>query len=117
MKKILGLILIVFFGIQCNAQSACTSSLSEDLFQIKLKKIKAYDFDQAKKKDIENLLNQCPTCNQIKQLLHELSFEQDKLDIIKKAYSKVSDPINFTVIKAVLDFEESKNIIKELIKE
>jgi hypothetical protein len=38
------------------------------------------------------------------------------LDIIKKAYSKVSDPSNFKTIKTVLDFEESKNIVDQLMK-
>ncbi len=117
MKKIFALLLLmVFFDIKSNAQSLCLTQLSEDSFEIELKKIKSYDFDQVKKDSIEILLSQCPTCNQIKELLKELSFEEDKLDIIKKAYSKVSDPSNFRIIKTVLDFEESQRFLDELIK-
>ena len=116
MKKIFIALLIVLFNSESNAQTRCLPQLSEDSFEIKLKKIKNYDFDQVKKDSIEILLSQCPTCNQIKELLKELSFEEDKLDIIKKAYSKVSDPSNFKIIKTVLDFEESRRFLDELIK-
>ncbi len=116
MKKIFIALLIILFDAESNAQSGCLPQLSEDSFEIKLKKIKNYDFDQVKKDSIELLLSQCPTCDQMKQLLKELSFEEDKLDIIKKAYSKVSDPSNFKTIKTVLDFEESKNIVDQLMK-
>ena len=116
MKKIFIALLIVFFNIPSNAQNGCLPKLSADSFEIKLKKIKNYDFDQVKKDSIELLLNQCLTCNQIKLLLVELSFEEDKLDIVKKAYSKVSDPSKFKSIKTVLVFEESKNMVDQLMK-
>ena len=116
MKVLLGLALIIFFHIHSNAQSGCLPKFSGDSFQIELKKIKAHDFDQDKKDGIEVLLNQCLTSLQFKLLLQELSFEEDKLELAKKAFSKVSDPSNFTIIKSVLDFEESKNIIDELMK-
>lgn len=115
MKKIFIVLLIVFFDLESIAQNGCLPQLSEDSFEEKLKKIKNYDFDQAKKDSIELLLNECPTCDQMKQLLNELSFEEDKLDIIKKAYSKISDPFNFKIIKTVLNFEESKKIVDQLM--
>ena len=116
MRKLFGLILITFSAVQSDAQNGCSPQFSENAFKTEVQKIKIHDFDQAKKEAIELLLTKCLTSIQLKKLLQELNFEQDKLDIAKKAFSKVSDPSNFTIIKSVLDFEESKNIIDSLMK-
>ncbi|MAS52543.1 MAG: hypothetical protein CMD20_04990 [Flavobacteriales bacterium] len=116
MKKLFGLILIIFLSIYSHAQSGCLPQFTENSFQLELKKIKAHDFDQAKKEAIEILLNECITSLQLKKLLQELSFEEDKLELAKKGYKKVSDPDKFDIIKDVFDFEDSKIIIDTLSK-
>ena len=117
MKKLFGLILIIFFGIYSHAQSGCLPQFTENSFQLELKKIKDQDFDQAKKEAIEILLNKCITSLQLKKLLQELSFEEDKLELATKAFNKISDPENYGVIKVVFDFEESKKVIDGLSKQ
>ncbi len=116
MKKLFGLILIIFLSIYSHAQSGCLPQFTENSFQLELKKIKAHDFDQAKKEAIEILLNKCVTSLQLKKLLQELSFEEDKLELAKKGYKKVSDPAKFGIIKDVFDFEDTKKEIDMLIK-
>ena len=115
MKKLIALLLIIFFGIQSNAQSGCSQKLSLDSFQKELKKVKDYDFDQAKKEAIQVLLNKCLTSLQLKQLLMELSFEEDKLELAKKAFNEISNPSKFSIIKDVFDFEDSKKEIDAII--
>ena len=44
------------------------------------------------------------------------TFEEDKLDLAKKAYNNVSDPANFGVVKGVFDFDASKKEIDGLMK-
>ena len=116
MKQLIGLALIIFFGIRLNAQSGCLPNFSVDSFEIELKKIKLYDFDQAKKESIEALLNYCLTSLQVKHILKELSFEEDKLELAKKAYSQVSDPSKFNIIKVIFDFEASKKEIDSIMR-
>jgi len=115
MKNLIGLIIILLFANKTYAQNGCIPKLSEDSFTQELKKIKSYDFDNAKIKAIEVIITKCINSFQLKILLEELSFEQDKLDIIKKAYLKVSDPPNFKIIKSILDFEESKKVVDKLM--
>lgn len=115
MKKVLAVILLIT-STQIFAETGCTSPLSEASFQTEFEKVKSHDFDEAKKTAIEALFSKCLTSNQIKQLLQELSFEEDKLDLAKKAYKNVSDPSNFGVVKAVFDFDDSKKAIDELMK-
>ncbi len=115
MRQLFGIILIMILGTESYAQSGCLPKLSKNAFQIELKKIKTHDFDQAKKEAIELLLSQCLTSFQLKQLLRELSFEEDKLEIAKKAYAMISDPSNFGIIKDVFDFEDVKKEIDALM--
>ena len=94
MRKLFGLILITFSAIQSNAQNGCSPQFSENAFKAEVQKIKIHDFDQAKKEAIELLLTKCLTSMQLKKLLQELSFEEDKLELAKKAYKTISDPSN-----------------------
>ena len=102
------------FGIVIALNAGCESPLSEAEFQNELTKIKSFTFDEAKKTAIESLFKKCLTSNQIKGLLQELSFEEDKLALAKKAIKIVSDPENFKIIKLIFEFEESKKAIDNL---
>ncbi|MFT4899401.1 MAG: hypothetical protein ACI9U0_001197 [Flavobacteriales bacterium] len=116
MKKFLFTILIVS-TCQLFAQTGCLNPLSEPDFTTAYNQIKAHDFDEAKKTDIEELFSsKCLTTNQISKLLKVLSFEVDKLDLAKKAYSKVADPENFKSINSIFDFDDSKNELQKFIE-
>lgn len=115
MKKALAILLLITTS-NLFAATGCTSPLTDAAFQTEFKKVKAHDFDEAKKSAIESLFSKCLTSAQIKQLLQELSFEEDKLDLAKKAYKNVSDPSNFGIVKDVFDFDDSKKAIDELMK-
>ena len=116
MKKaitILGLASALTFSVQ----AGCDSPMNNDAFQVELTQVQKHDFDEAKKEAISNILNNCLSSSQIKTLLSELSFEEDKLELAKKAFKNVADPENFGSIKEVFDFDDSKNEIDTLIKQ
>jgi hypothetical protein len=115
MEKLFQFILITFLSFKIHAQTGCSPSFSKDSFQIEFKKIKAHEFEDSKKDAIGTLLNKCLTSNQLKDLLNELSFEHDKLELAKKAFNQVSDPDKFSIIKDVFDFDETKKEIDILI--
>jgi len=115
MKKLL----IALFTVATTsifAQSGCANPLSEEKFSAELVKVQAHDFDEAKKSAIEALFANCLTSTQIKDLLSELRFEEDKLELSKKAHANVSDPSNFGIIKEIFDFDDSKKAIDGLMK-
>lgn len=114
--KNLTLIILFALSLQSIAQTGCSSPLSDTQFKTEFKKVTSHDFDEAKKGAIESLFGKCLTSAQIKQLLQQLSFEEDKLDLAKKAYSNVSDPANYGIIKSVFDFDDSKKAIDSLMK-
>lgn len=116
MEKLFQFILITFLSFKIHAQTGCSPSLSKNSFQIECKKIKAHEFENSKKDAIRILLNECLTSNQLKDLLNELSFEHDKLELAKKAFNQVSDPDKFSVVKEVFDFDETKKEIDFLIE-
>ncbi|MDA9328775.1 DUF4476 domain-containing protein [Flavobacteriales bacterium] len=116
MKKFLFTILIVS-TCQVFAQTGCLGPLSEPAFTTAYNQIKAHDFDDAKKTDIEELFSsKCLTTNQISKLLKVLSFEEDKLDLAKKAYGNVADPENFKSINSIFDFDDSKNELQKFVE-
>lgn len=115
MKNIIT-ILTVLFSMQAYAQTGC-KPINDNSFQTELKKIKTHDFDEAKKEAISTLINsKCFSSKQIKQLLKTLSFEDDKLELAKNAFAKVSDPNNYSVVNEVFDFDDSKKALAEFIK-
>ena len=101
-------------GIVITLNAGCELPISEAEFQSELTKVKSFTFDEAKKTAIESLFKKCLTSNQIKCLLQELSFEEDKLALAKKAIKIVFDPENFKIIKPIFEFEESKKAIDTL---
>lgn len=114
MKK--ALTVLWLFAITLSAQAECDSPMDNSNFQIALKNVQGHDFDEAKKEAISKLFTSCLTSEQIKSLLKELSFEEDKLELAKAAFKNVSDPENFDVIKSVFDFDDSKKEIDDLLK-
>jgi hypothetical protein len=113
MKKIFfSLILLLVISLELRAE--CSSNLSKEAFKTALDEVQKHNFDAAKKKTIEALFEKCLTSLQVKQLLQELSFEEDKITLAKKGFNYVSDPENYGVLKEIFDFEESKDLIDEL---
>lgn len=79
-------------------------------------KIKTNDFDETKIKIIKSSLDKnCFNSIQLKGLLSLLSFEEDKINIIKLAYKKLVDPENIETVLAVLEFDSSKKEINDFI--
>ncbi len=114
MKK--ALTVLGLFAITLSTQAECESPMDNNNFQIALKKVQSHDFDEAKKEAISKLFASCLTSEQVKSLLKQLSFEEDKLELAKVAFKNVSDPENFAVIKSVFDFDDSKKEIDNLLK-
>ena len=114
MKKLLFLLTLLLV-LQVELHAECSSNLSKEAFKTALEEVHKLNFDAAKKKTIEALFEKCLTSIQVKDLLKELSFEEDKIDLAKKGFNYVSDPKNYGVLKEIFDFEESKDLIDELV--
>lgn len=95
----------------------CITPITTTEFQTEVKKIEAHDFDEAKKTATEKLLtSKCFTSAQVKTLLEKLSFEEDKLEIAKKAYSRVTDKGNYGIVKTVFEFDSNKKALDQFMK-
>lgn len=108
-------ICLCFIGLTAFSQHCSTPMVNTD-FKVALQKVQQHDFDEAKKEEIKTLINNCIKTSQLKALLAELSFEEDKVELATLAYPKISDPKNFATIKSIFDFEESKKKIDKLMK-
>ena len=56
------------------------------------------------------------TSSQVKQLLQLFTFENNKLDLAKQAYSKTVDPKNYFMINDVFSFSSSKDELARYIR-
>lgn len=110
MKTILSILLAFTISLNINACPVeCTTAISNEVFQNELKKINAHDFDEAKKEATKKLLlGKCFTTVQVKEILEALSFEEDKLELAKKAFPQVIDKQNYGAIKSVFEFDSAK---------
>ena len=118
MKKLLSIFILTIVSITLNATPIdCTVPISNAEFQTEITKIKAHDFDEAKKEATEKLLlGKCFTSAQVKMLLENLSFEEHKLELAKKAYARVTDKSNFGIISSIFEFDDAKDELAEFIK-
>lgn len=117
MKNVFSILTAFFLYIQLNACPLnCTTAISNDSFKSELKKITAHDFDEAKKEATEKLLlGKCFTSEQVKKILEQLSFEEDKLELAKKAFPQVVDKQNFGIISTVFEFDSAKQELNKFI--
>lgn len=80
-------------------------------------RIDANDFDEGKLTEVKEFLeNHCLSTTQLANVLQKFSFEEDKINVIKAALDKLSDPANIETVLAELEFESSKNEIRALLK-
>lgn len=118
MKYLFSILSVCIISIQLNAcPLECTTAISNDVFKTELNKITAHDFDEAKKEATEKLLlGKCFTAEQVKKILQQLSFEEDKLELAKKAFPQVIDKQNFGIISGVFEFDSAKQELNKFIQ-
>ena len=108
---------ILFLSISTTyANEICPTAMdSLKLEQVK-QRINSNDFDEAKLKIIKSALDKnCLTAVQLKEILSLLSFEEDKINIIKLGFKKLTDPTNIEVVLSVLEFDSSKKEVNDFI--
>ncbi len=95
---------------QCNnVDEAKINSLTD--------KVSKQHLDNNKLKLIQDYLNtDCIKSAQLLILIKSLNFEEDKITVIKKAYSKLVDPQNISEVLKLLEFESSKKEIQTFIQ-
>ncbi len=114
MKKLIIPFIFLFLtqvsNAQCNTvDDAKINSLTE--------KVSKQHLDNNKLKLIQDYLNtDCIKSAQLLTLIKLLNFEEDKITIIKKSYSKLVDPQNISEILKLLEFESSKKEIQTFIQ-
>tara|TARA_B110000211_G_C14062311_1_gene546114 strand:- start:1380 stop:1742 length:363 start_codon:yes stop_codon:yes gene_type:complete len=118
MKKLLSIFTFILFSVTLNATPVdCTVPIADSEFQAEIKKIQTHDFDEAKKEATEKLLlGKCFTSAQVKTLLENLSFEEHKLELAKKAYAHVIDKENFGIVSSIFEFDDAKDELAAFIK-
>jgi hypothetical protein len=118
MKKLLSIFVLILASVTLNATPIdCNAPISSKDFQAEIIKIKAHDFDEAKKEATEKLLmGKCFTSAQVKMLLENLSFEEHKLELAKKAYAHVTDKKNYGIISSIFEFDDAKDELVAFIK-
>jgi hypothetical protein len=74
-------------------------------------------YDNTKAKSAEQIINtNFFTSAQVKQMLQLFTFEENKLDLAKKAYGKTVDQRNYLIINDVFSFNNSKEELARYIR-
>jgi len=117
MKKLLYIFILIMASSNLKANVIdCSKPISNTVFQEEMKKITVHDFEEAKKEAMEKFLEgNCFISAQIKILLSNLTFEEHKLELAKKAYAYVTDKDNFVIINSIFEFDDAKDELTEFI--
>ena len=118
MKKLLSIFILIMTSSNLKANVIdCSTTISNTVFQVEMKKITVHDFEEAKKEAMGKFLeDNCFTSAQIKILLSNLNFEEHKLELAKKAYAYVTDKDNFVIINSIFEFDDAKDELTEYVK-
>jgi hypothetical protein len=109
--------LLVVLSLYIHSVSAQCTSIDSNKINALNDKVNKQHLDNNKLKLIQDYLNtECIKSSQLISLLKYLNFEEDKITIIKKAYSKLEDPQNISEIFKLLEFESSKKEIQSFIQ-
>ncbi|MEY5041015.1 MAG: hypothetical protein RLZZ414_554 [Bacteroidota bacterium] len=109
--------LLLALTIYIHSVSAQCTSIDANKINTLTDKVSKQHLDNNKIKIIQDYLNtDCIKSTQLITLLKFLNFEEDKITIIKKAYSKLEDPQNISEIFKLLEFESSKKEIQTFIQ-
>lgn len=108
------LCLLASIGLQAND---CARIASNEQLNTLSTQVKKQHFNENKIQLIQTFLqDKCVTCNQFKPLLTELSFEEDKIEVLKLVYKKLQDPANIGILLSTLEFDSSKKEIQNYIQ-
>jgi hypothetical protein len=93
-----------------NYNSNCIYGMSSTDLNAAKNSINSTSFDDTKVTTFKQIVSsKCIITSQVKELLQLFSFEDNKLDMAKYAYSYVADPSNYYTINDIFTFDNSKS--------
>jgi hypothetical protein len=112
---------LIFSGIllisgNLMAQKPCKVAMSQTIFNQYKSAIESESFS-ANKMEMAKQASKCFTVAQIKTVLDIFSFENDKLDFAKWAYSRCTDKDNYFTVNASLTYSSSKSELTKYINQ
>jgi hypothetical protein len=97
--------------------TGCNQAMSPSEFSNLLKAVKLESFDNKKTEIISNSISKnCLSVDQIEKLALLYSFDNNKLDFLKVAYSKTFDLDNFGRLESLFSFDSSKRDFNNIMK-
>lgn len=113
-KYLLSSLFLLIFLI--GKSQKCGTPIDSTAFKTFKTTVSKHAFDDNKMNEIvQSLGTKCFSSEQVKSLLGILSFEEDKIKIAKKAFIRVSDPENYSVILSAFSFQTSKEEIRKYV--
>jgi hypothetical protein len=108
-------VLLPFFAQSAFAQGGCKNQMPGENFGQYLSAIQAESFS-SNKMEIAKQDGICLSTIQIRSVIDQFSFESEKLDFAKWAYTRCSDPGNYFMINSGLTYSASKTELSKYIK-
>jgi hypothetical protein len=99
-------------------QRPCKLPMSAQNFESAKKTIKSADFDNSRMETAATIItNNCLSTDQVIEICKMFSFEQNKLDFAKLAWSHTYDQSNYFKVSSVFDYSSSKELLNKFIQE
>ena len=113
MRNVLILVFLCCFHLITSAE--CNPASSESITQLETN-ISKQSFEEGKLNTLKEFLKtNCISAKQLSEILSHFSFEEDKIEAIKAAISKISDPESIKLVLEKLEFESSRKEVKKLL--
>jgi hypothetical protein len=93
-----------------NYNNNCIYGMSNTDLGAAKNSLNSTSFDDTKKSTFKQIVSsKCIISSQVKELLQTFTFEENKLEMAKYAYSYVADPSNYYTINDIFTFDNSKS--------
>jgi hypothetical protein len=104
-------------GCAKSAAPGAGNAVTGEEFDRLLKSLKAETFDDGKVSFIKSISStRAFTCEQLRQLLTEFSFDQGREEASVTLYPRVTDPENFFMVLGVFTFDEGRDSVRQRLK-
>ncbi len=99
-----------------NGPTGCAWPMDENQFASAYNSVASKDFDDSKLIIAKQIIGaNCLTCNQVKEMMLLLDFEDNRLDLAKFAYGYTYDIGNYYILNDAFDFESTIEELDEYI--
>lgn len=101
-----------------NGPTGCAWPMDDNQFSSAYSSVASKDFDDSKLIIAKQIIgSNCLTCNQVKQMMLLLDFEDNRLDLAKFAYGYTYDIGNYYMLNDAFDFESTIEELDEYVRD